>query len=276
MRNLIYLIIRFSAVVTFIILECVCFYLIVIYNKSQKEIWAHSSNLFTGAVNKRVQNVYSFFDLQATNDSLLIENARLLETIINYRIGSEDNSFQSFEQGDSTINYNLIPARVCSRTLHLRDNYISLCKGRNDGIEPGMGVIFEQGVVGIIKSASSKYATVLLLLNSQSRVSGKVKSKEYSGTLVWTSTDPNLLNMRNVPKHAEIAIGDTVVTSGYSVSFPPEIPIGKIKNFDLEGGGNDYSINVQLDYDLSSIDYVYVVNFEDKEEKSQLIEELDE
>ncbi|NNE26719.1 MAG: rod shape-determining protein MreC [Saprospiraceae bacterium] len=276
MRNLIYLIIRFSAIVTFIILECLCFYLIVNYNKSQKEIWAHSSNLFTGAVNKRLNNVYSFFDLQTTNDSLLLENARLLETIINYRISSKDNRFQAFEQSDSLYQYNLIPARVCSKTLHLRDNYISLCKGRNDGIQPGMGVVSEHGVVGIVKSASTKYATVLLLLNSQSRVSGKVKSKEYSGTLLWTSSDPNILNMRNVPKHAEIAIGDTIVTSGYSVAFPPEIPIGKIKNFALEGGGNDYSINVHLDYDLSSIDYVYVVNFEDREEKSELIEELNE
>ena len=276
MRNLIYLIIRFSAIVTFVILECVCFYLIVNYNKSQKEIWAHSSNLFTGHINKRLQNVYSFFDLQATNDSLLLENARLLETIINYRIGSEDNSFQNFETSDSLVQYRLIPARVCSKTLHLRDNYISLCKGREDGIEPGMGVVFEQGVVGIVKTVSSKYATVLLMLNSQSRISGKVKTKEYSGTLFWASSDPNVLNMRNIPKHAEIAIGDTIVTSGYSVAFPPEIPIGKIKNFDLEGGGNDYSINVQLDYDLSSVDYVYVINFEDREEKSELIEEINE
>ncbi|MBT8230014.1 MAG: hypothetical protein KJO50_07120, partial [Bacteroidia bacterium] len=118
MRNLIYLIIRFSAIVLFIVLESVSFYLIVTYNKSQKEIWAYSSNLFTGKINQQVENIYSFFDLHSTNDSLLIENARLLETIINYRVRSTDNAFQDFENLDTTASYKLIPSRICSRTTH--------------------------------------------------------------------------------------------------------------------------------------------------------------
>ncbi len=252
-------------------MESISFYLIVTYNKSQKEIWAHSSNLFTGAINERVQGVYSFFDLQSSNDSLLIENARLHETIINYRIQSTDNSFQRFELQDSVLDYQLIPSRICSKTLHLRNNFITLCKGTDDGIYPGMGVISNNGVIGIVKTASSGYATVIMIHNSQSNIGAKVKSKNYSGNLIWNFDDTQILSLTNIPKHAELSVGDTIVTSGYSISFPAEVPIGKIMDFKIEGGSNNYIINVRLDYDLSKTEFVYVVDFEDKKEKAALI-----
>ena len=75
MRSLFFLIIRFGAFVTFLILEFVAFYLIINYNKSQKEIWAHSSSLVSGNIYKQVNSVENFFELNERNDSLLLENA---------------------------------------------------------------------------------------------------------------------------------------------------------------------------------------------------------
>lgn len=276
MRNLISLIIRFSALVLFITLEILSFYLIVNYNKSQREIWAHSSNLFTGTINKYTQNVASFFDLQSVNDSLLVENAKLLETIINYRVTSKDNAFQSYENNDTIRQFEFIPARVCNKTLHLRNNFMTLCKGSKDGIKTGMGVISDNGIVGIVKAASSKYATVMLLTNSQSRIGSKVKSKNYTGSLKWYGPDPTIATLEEVPKHAAIAVGDTIISSGYSVSFPPDIPIGTILDYSVGEGSNNYNIKVSLDQDLAELDYVFVVNNIYREEKTETINTSDE
>jgi len=276
MRNLIYLLVRYSALVLFIFLEIVSFYLIVNYNKSQKEIWAYSSNLFTGSINQQVSRVQGFFNLQNTNDSLMRENAKLLETIINYRVSSKDNSFQKFENQETNRDYELIPARICAQTMSFRNNYITLCKGERDGITTGMGVCSDEGVVGIVKETSSKYSTVLMILNGQSRISSKVKSKNYHGNMLWNSADIKSISMTDVPKHANIEKGDTVITSGFSISFPPGIHMGIIEDFEIEGGGNNYNIDVNIDYDLSNLEYVYVIRFLESEEKKDLIEKEDE
>ncbi len=278
MRNLLYLIFRYSAFLVFILLEIFCLFLITNYNKSQREIWAHSSNLLSGNLNQRVQKLEDFFTLNAINDSLIRENARLLETIINYRIQSDSESFQAFESisQDSSINYKLIPAKVCDKTINLRNNFLTLCAGKSQGILPGMGVISKDGAVGIVRSSSENFATVLMLINSQSRISAMIKSKEYHGNLVWNSEDIREFRMVDVPKHADVAIGDTVVTSGYSISFPKFIHLGVVRDLRIIGGSNNYDIKVELGYDLARISNVYVIAFDKADEKIELISAQDE
>jgi rod shape-determining protein MreC len=254
------------------VLECLSFYLIISYNKSQKEIWANSSNMFVGRVNAYMQGAEDFFSLQNVNDSLLIENAQLLETIINYRINSLDNNFQEFEDVDTTKNYTLIPSRICSKTINLRNNFMTLCKGSDNGIDVGMGVITQNGIAGIISQVSSDFSTVLLLLNNESRTSAKISGKNYFGNLLWRNGNPQLMNLLDVPKHAKISIGDTVMTSGYSISYPEGIIIGTIKDYRPQEGSNSYNIEVELTSDISAIDYAYVVSYNNAEEKQELLE----
>jgi len=278
MRNLLYLIYRYSAFLVFILLELFCLYLITNYNKSQKEIWAHSSNLFSGNVSERVQKAEDFFTLRDQNDSLTRENAKLLETIINFRINADANNFVELENinQDSTAYYTLIPAKVCGKTINLRNNFITICAGHNQGLAAGMGVISKDGVVGIIKSVSDDYATVLLIINSQSRISALIKNKEYHGNLVWNSEDVREMKLMDVPKHADISIGDTVVTSGYSISFPKFIHLGSIKDMQIVGGSNNFDIDVELSYDIAKVSNVYVVSYNKAEEKAQLMSVQDE
>lgn len=276
MRNLIYFIIRYSALILFLSLELIAFLLIVNYNKSQKEIWAYSSNLLTGSVYKRVENVTDFFDLREVNDSLLTENAKLLETIINYRVNSIDNSFQNYELSDSIKEFKLIPSRVCNKTLNLRNNYITLCKGKSDGINVGMGVITQNGVIGIIKAVSDNFATVLLILNSQSRISAKVNTKNYHGNLIWDTGNTKTISLLDIPKHAAIEVNDSISTSGYSTIFPPDIFIGKIKDIRIVEGSNNYRVMIDLNENISTVENVYVISYLKEKEKEVLLENENE
>ena len=273
MQNLIFLIFRYSALIVFLILQLVSFFLIINYNQSQKEIWANSSSLFAGKIHSQVQQFEDFFSQTALNDSLLTENAKLLQTIINYRVFFEDNSFQEYElTADSTTQaYSLIPARVCSKTINLRNNFITLCAGKADGVEIGMGVVSKDGVVGIVKQASDHFCTVMLLINSQSRISAMIQNKGHHGNLIWSSSDIRQMKLTNVPKHVPVNIGDTIVTSGYSISFPPHIRIGKVSDFKILGGNNNFDIDVKLDYDLSETRSVYVIKYDKMIQKDSLI-----
>lgn len=270
MRNLLILIAKYGSTLLFLFLELVCFFLIINFNKSQGEIFLHSANLLSGKVNQQTQKISDFLRLEAENDSLLTENARLLETIINFRIHDQENNFEAFENKDSLAIYKFIPARICNKTTHLRNNYITLCSGKNDSIIEGMGVISNTGIVGIVNNVTDNYAQAITILHSQSRISAALKSSQYHGTLIWEGSEANKLSLITLPKYAEISVGDTIVTSGYSTVFPAGVPVGKVLNYSIDGGGDNYKVDVELFNNLNKLSYVYVINFPEKEEKEQV------
>ncbi|WP_431199048.1 rod shape-determining protein MreC [Mucilaginibacter sp. P25] len=65
--------------------------------------------------------------------------------------------------------------------------------------------------------------------------------------------------MIDIQNNAQPKIGDTVVTSGYSL-FPTGIPFGKVTNLHAKGGGLLINVEVALAVDFTKLQYVYVVN----------------
>ena len=251
--------------------------MIIKYNQSQKEIWSHSANLMTGSLNQRVQNATDYYELSNINDSLLTENAKLLQSIINYRIYSKENQFQQFETLDSTLlEYDFIPSRICGKTIKLRNNHITLCKGTKDSIQVGMGVVSSDGIVGIVKNVSENYAQVMTILHSQSRISAAIMSNDFHGTLIWEGDDPLKMSLITLPKHAKISLGDTIVTSGYSTIYPFGIQIGTISEYSIDGGGNSYKVDIDLFNDISKLSHVYVVKAKHSVEKVEIQETIEQ
>ncbi len=257
MQNILYLLARFGAHILFIGLEILCFYFIVNFNKTQKDIYLNSASLFAGKLNEKVDNVRDYMYLQEINDSLQQENSNLLETMINSNTRKNLNVSILDTQ---LLQYELIPSSICSKTIHLRNNFFTLCDGKNKGITKGMGVISKDGIVGVVSNASYNYSKVLPLINSLSHISAAIKNKNFFGTLTWTETNPLKMTMEEVPKHAGIAEGDTIITSGYSTHFPKGIEIGTIENFIVDRGSANYTIEVNLFNDLTNLEYVYVIN----------------
>lgn len=254
MQNILLLFARYGSHLVFIGLEIVCFYLIVNYNQAQKDIWLNSSNIFTGYLNYKVDNVRDYFYLESINDSLRHENADLLNRVLKYRVKRSDSDLDS-----ALLRYNIIPATICGLDIHKRYNYFTLCEGRKDGIKPGMGVITNNGIVGLVRNVSSNYSTILPIINAASRTSCIIKGKNFPGILTWKSSNPQKMTLEDVPKHANLNIGDTIITSGYSTVFPKGIPIGVIVNFTAETGSATYVIDVALWEDVTNLEYVYVV-----------------
>ena len=69
----------------------------------------------------------------------------------------------------------IISAEVINNSVHKPNNYITIDKGRNDGVKKGMGVISSSGVVGIVKETSRHFSTILSILHSKSKVSVELK-----------------------------------------------------------------------------------------------------
>lgn len=275
MRNLIELLSRFGHILLFLLLEFICFVIIVRFNDSQKEIWSNTTAIMSDGVNARLKSMTDYSKLKIINDSLRLENAKLLEQVVNFRVFDRENSFQNFESDSNNLNYKLIPVTVCNKTIHLRNNKLTLCQGEKDGLTARMGLITRNGIIGMTSACSDNFCKALLITNGLSRVSGLIKGKEYTGNVSWQSGNSRILTMNSVPKYANISLGDTVVTSGYSTMFPLGIPIGIISGFQIVKGQNEYEIEIAMLEDVSTVKDAYAVDYQFKEEKD-IINEAEE
>lgn len=269
MQNLLQFIFRYSSFFTFIILEAICIYFLVTYNSSQREIYLHSSNLAVGRVYESVSEVKSYANLNEINDSLARENARLRAKLLSI-------TGDSIVIALDTPDYKVIPCEIINNNILSRNNMMTLDKGKNDGLHNSMGLIDDKGIVGITRSTGSRYTTAYSILNTELRISAKIKRSRHFGTLVWTAEDIRYMTLRSIPKHADVKLGDTVATTAFSTIFPPDIPIGLVDNIEQPPGRNDFSIRVKLFNDLSKISVVYAVEDVTKRLKVNLEKQNDE
>ncbi len=257
MKKFLLLFLKRGSFLVFIILEIIAFNLIVRYNNSQRDIFLNSANIVTGSFNNKYKGLVTYLDLKEANKQLANENARLTERQYNY--------FKKLEKDTSlvkdSIQYKLMPVEIINNSLHLQNNYLTINKGENDGVKKSMGVVGDNGIVGIVRNTSSRFAQVLSILNKQLKISVLVKNKNYLGNLSWNGKDLTHMTIKAIPKHSAITMGDTIITSGYSSIFPKGIEIGTIDKFWVDkSAGDNYIILVKLFINMNNISYCYVID----------------
>jgi len=255
MRNIILFFAKHGSTFLFLLLEIICFSLIVNYNSSQRSIYLNSANIISGNLFAEKQRFLDFFSLSEQMDSLQQENAKLMRRVLYHEGYGESPEIDS-----SDFNYSLIPAQIINQTTQSRNNYLTINKGTLNGISEDMGVINDNGLIGIVQNSNSKFSRVISILNSKSRISARIKNKGHFGNLVWNNLDTERMELEAIPTHAAVAIGDTIVTSGYSTMFPQGIQIGFIETFNTRKGASNYTITVKLNNDFSKGNRVYVID----------------
>jgi rod shape-determining protein MreC len=271
MRSLIRYLLRNHAFVLFILLETLALVMVFNYNSFQKATYLNSANRVTGKVYEMYKSVTGYFGLTKINQELAQENARLRMLLENQPefVAHTDSIFLNLPESDSV--YRFIPAQIISNSVNRPFNYITLNKGSRHGIKPDMGIISAGGIVGVVGQVSASYSMGLSVLNQRWSISAKLKKNGYYGSLIWDGLDYQFANFNEIPLHVNIAVGDTVITSGYSSVFPEGILVGTINDFSEPDGENYYSIQVRLSVDFKSLSHVEVVENRSGKE----IDELD-
>ncbi|MBQ0005948.1 MAG: rod shape-determining protein MreC, partial [Alistipes sp.] len=91
--------------------------------------------------------------------------------------------------------------------------------------------------------------------------------------LSWDGVRPDRVKVYDVPRHTEVAEGDTLISSGYSAMFPYGIPVGTISSISLNDGIN-YELEISLFENFHSLRYVNVIGFQGQDELAGLMEEM--
>jgi len=268
MRNLIRFILINHFIILFIVFETIALLMVFQRNTYQQAIALSVSRNISGYVNSKIFSFRQYLDLHETNRALLKENERLRNSLLSsYKLKIPAAASVEFDSAWDQ-QYNFISARVIANSVNKQNNFISIDKGRVHGVEPDMGVISGEGVVGIVTGVSDNFSTVIPLLNIDLRISSRLKNTGYFGSLYWDGKDPKTAIFGDIPHHVTLNPGDSVVTSGFSAIFPEGIMVGTVTDFDFEGG-NFYTITVNLSTDFRKLNYTYVI--EDKFRK-ELIE----
>ncbi len=212
--------------------------------------------------------VRRFLRYKTDNEALSAENIRLKNELSAYRRLHYSNNGGIVPSEDKRYVY--LGARIIKNTLNSRHNYLVLDKGESYGIRPGMGVVTSSGVIGIVESTSEKYSSVISFINSNQNVSVKLTGSGMFGPMSWDGRSTRNGILRGIPAYVEVSAGDSLVTSGYSDIFPPDIPVGTVIGTSITDGMSQ-DIEIRLFEDFRSLRTVYVVIDKDKEEMGRLM-----
>lgn len=269
MRSLLHFIFKHHFFFLFLIFEILSLIIFVQNNYYPQERYLSIINEISGSIHKSTDNLTQYLTLRRVNKELAENNADLL-----------NRSMISFTKVDTATylirdtlykqQYKFTAARIVNNTINRKNNYLTLNKGKNDGIERDMAVISKNGVVGIVKNVSWHFASVISILNSKTKISAKIKKNNFAGSVMWEGMNYRMGVLRDIPAHAKIIKGDTIVTSGYSNIFPEGIPIGTIVYFNKEKGESFYTIYIKFTNDFDKLRYVFVIKNFLKDEQNKL------
>lgn len=270
MRNLFLFLWRNYFFLLFVLLEVACFLLMVKNNKYQNASVLNSTNKIVANVYSGVNSVTQYIGLAENNRQLAAENARLKAILPS---SLYDTTVIRGSKKDTVLNlqYTYIDAQVINNSTNRRNNFLTLSKGSDAGIQSEMGVVSANGIVGIVKDVSPHYCTVKSFLHTESKVSVRFKNNAYNGSMIWESENsPMEGTVIDIPRHVLFKPGDTLVTTTFSPYFPEGIMVGTVKSSSVNPGSNSYIITLNLSTNFNNISYVYVVNNLFKGERKQL------
>ncbi len=280
MRNFIFIIRRFFNLILFLGLEIVCFILIARAHSLQGDDIVSSANVVSGIIYKKQSDLVYYIGLGRMNDSLLSENERLRKLVSQYKAIDTLRDFpvtKALTNTDTTIHvvkyadYEYRTARVIHNSIENVNNYITINRGSQDGIRRGMSVISGTGLVGRVEHVTAHFANVLSILSNKQQVSARLKDGTFKST-VWDNERPDVFLMRDMPPEKKIKKGDSVFTTSFGTTFPPDVLIGTVIKVELNKKNGNQQLTLRPATNFRSLQYVYVLENKMIPEQKQLDE----
>ena len=248
---------RILCAAVFILLETAAIVMLN-HNNSVQRLWTmRLSHGFMAKTWGFTQKVRGYFSLAGQNEELALENHRLREMIREYEDAAKatDISLQSVTRDDGFV---YTPAQIIKSGTNSQHNYLILDKGSEDGIVQNSGIISSKGVIGIVDAVSRHYSYAISFLNTEVNISSRLGGTGAVGPLAWDGKNTDGAILKEIPLQYRYSPGDTVYTSGYSVIFPPDIPLGTAGDASIiNGATNEITVNLFQDY--TALKFVTIV-----------------
>jgi rod shape-determining protein MreC len=229
----------------------------------------NSSNAVSSKIYKVKSNATEYLLLQEENERLAKENVYLLNHI---KMGYAVIPLKVYKKNDTLYKqvYEFISGKAINNSINKRNNYLTLNIGSQQGVTHDMAVINSNGIVGIVKDVSENFSSVMSILHKDVRVNCQLKKDGTYGPLIWDGSDYRFSNLTDIPTHAKIKKGDTVITSSLSGIFPEGIIVGFVDSYEKRQNESFYTVKVRLSADFKKINHISVIKNNYKTEQDSL------
>jgi rod shape-determining protein MreC len=209
-------------------------------------------------VNRTDEYLTSVEELTAENDmlrervvSLSYENERITQFM------EERNRLRELLGFRKDSFYEFVPCDVIASSSSRFHHSITVDRGGDADILPGMPVVGYKGLAGRVTQVFPTSARVLLLNNKSVSVSCRVKRSRVVGILTWERG--NLFSLEYVGREEDVLPGDTLLTSGLGRIFPEGFPVGTVFQVADEKTELSRRIGIICMSDLSKLEEVFII-----------------
>lgn len=165
----------------------------------------------------------SFHDQEANETKI----AELESELAKFReLSKENERLRKLIEFRDTLSGKKIAARVIGWDPSPWRKTLILDKGKNQGIHKDMAVVVAEGLVGRVVEEGPSTARVILLQDSDCRVSAMADESRAQGVVAGNGGSE--LTLQYLELESNVAVGETVSTSGLNGLYPKGIRIGKI------------------------------------------------
>ncbi|MCL6631617.1 MAG: rod shape-determining protein MreC [Alicyclobacillus herbarius] len=232
-------------------------------------------NTVAGWLYRPISNVTAFLSGVHALHQMYVENAQLQAELQDYdslkaKLADAEAENQrlsamlGFKRSPSN-RYQLLPAHVIGRDPSQWNAVITIDVGSADGVRDNMPIVGPDGsLVGRVDTAARFSAKVILITDTEvgDGVSAEVQNgsqKPPFGVVTGSTGKTGTLQLNFLSPLADVKPGDTVVTSGLSTVYPPDIVIGHISSVSGGSQGLTQSATIKPSADLQYLRDVFVV-----------------
>jgi rod shape-determining protein MreC len=153
--------------------------------------------------------------------------------------------------------YTVVPAEIISVIGSGIPNRVVINLGAADSIRENQTVINRNGVAGRVARVMDNYSVVYLLTEPRCRVAARIKRSREEGIIRYDISRSMYLD--NCPQKSDVAVGDTVITSGMGGIFPEGLVIGTVHRIETPEKEFFYDISVDPAVNFNGLDELYIL-----------------
>lgn len=258
-----------------IIITIILLVLLVVFSNIENNIWSHIVSPFTkitmsiqeGFVNlkskifKDDDSFYTMESLKKENDKLKSENEELRNKNLEIdSVKAENKTLKEYANLISKYEDNAsIPGYIIQKNFSNYSKIIVINVGKKDGVEEGMTIVAEEGLVGYVVSVEDGSSKVQTIVDTASAVGAMFENTEKSLVTRGLLDSNSRIKGTYIDNDVVVNEGDTVVTSGIGGIYPKNITIGKVKEIINTKNKSNRYVFIETAVDFDNLNNILVI-----------------